>query len=209
MSVVLSALPAGERSRERLRALGVEALSERELLALVLRNGRKGESAVDLAATLLATFGGLSGLACALPEELAAVPGVGTAKASSLVAALRLGMLTGRVTDQPSVLRSSADIAHVAAQHLHGLRRERVLVLICDGANQLVQVAGESYLIRPPASRVPARCEAPRPRQPPPLVAAADEVSQVRHRVRRQLPEPADRGRRPQWRHRSATAAAS
>src|SRR5713226_7727061 len=89
MSVVLSALPVRERPRERLWALGVEALCERELLALVLRNGRKGESAVDLAGSLLGTFGDLSGLARALPEELAAVPGVGTAKAASLVAALR------------------------------------------------------------------------------------------------------------------------
>lgn len=90
MAVVLSALPAHERPRERLRAVGVEALSERELLALVLRNGRTGESAVDLAGSLLAAFGGLTGLARALPEELATIPGVGLAKAASLVAALRL-----------------------------------------------------------------------------------------------------------------------
>ena len=138
--MVLSALPVSERPRERLRALGAESLSERELLALVLRNGRKGESAVDLAGSLLATFGGLSGLARALPEELAAIPGVGIAKAASVVAALRLGVLTGRVVDEVPVLRSSADIARVAAEHLHGLRRERVLVLVCDGANRLVQV---------------------------------------------------------------------
>ena len=96
MAVVLSALPERDRPRERLRAIGVGALSERELIALVLRNGRTGESAVDLASTLLAAFGGLSGLAQALPEELAQIPGVGPAKSASLVAALRLGALAGR-----------------------------------------------------------------------------------------------------------------
>ncbi|HLQ52969.1 MAG TPA: DNA repair protein RadC [Streptosporangiaceae bacterium] len=139
MATVLSALPKHERPRERLRAVGVEALSERELLALVLRNGRTGESAIDLAGSLLAAFGGLSGLARALPEELAMIPGVGQAKAASLIAALRLGALVGSEVERP-VLRSSTDIARVAAEHLRGLRRERVLVLVCDGANRLIQV---------------------------------------------------------------------
>src|SRR5258708_5718844 len=106
MPVVLSALPEHERPRERLLAVGVASLSERELLALVLRNGRTGESAVDLAGSLLATFGGLNGLARALPEELAVVPGVGSAKAASLVAAFRLGVLASRVVEA-SLLRSS------------------------------------------------------------------------------------------------------
>jgi DNA repair protein RadC len=106
MATVLSALPKHERPRERLRAVVVEALSERELLALVLRNGRTGESAVDLAGYLLAKFSGLAGLSRALPEELAMVPGIGQAKAASLVAALRLGALAGREVDSPGRCRS-------------------------------------------------------------------------------------------------------
>lgn len=137
MSVLLSELPAHERPRERLRALGVEALSEQELIALVLRNGRAGESAVGLAATLLARFGGINGLSRARPEELAVVPGVGAAKAASLVAAFRLGGLAGR-EDETLTLRCAEDVANVASSHLGGLRRERVLVLVCDSANRLM-----------------------------------------------------------------------
>ena len=137
MSVLLSELPAHERPRERLRALGVEVLSEQELIALVIRNGRAGESAVGLAATLLARFGGINGLSRARPEELAAVPGVGAAKAASLVAAFRLGGLAGRV-DETLTLRCAEDVAVVASSHLGGLRRERVLVLVCDSANRLM-----------------------------------------------------------------------
>src|SRR4051794_2190754 len=52
-------LPIRERPRERLLSLGVSALSDRELIALVLRNGRRGESALDVAGKLLADFGSL------------------------------------------------------------------------------------------------------------------------------------------------------
>ena len=106
MSVVLSELPEHERPRERLMALGVAALSEAELLALVLRSGRPGEGVVDVAARRLARFGGLDGLARARPEELAEVPGVGPAKAASLVAALRLRSL-GRHPAKSRVLASA------------------------------------------------------------------------------------------------------
>ncbi len=141
MSVVLSDLPEHERPRERLAALGPDALSERELLALVLRNGRRGESAVDLAGTLLVKFGGLTGLSGARPEEIAAISGIGPAKAAAVVAAFRLGALAGRRNGVTAVLSESADIALVASEHLTGLRRERLLVLVCDGGNRLTKVA--------------------------------------------------------------------
>ena len=72
-----------DRPRERLLARGAEALSERELLALLLGKGRRGESALDLAAALLAEHGGLAGVAAARPEELARRPGIGPAKRAS------------------------------------------------------------------------------------------------------------------------------
>ncbi|MHB8449247.1 MAG: UPF0758 domain-containing protein [Mycobacteriales bacterium] len=80
MPVLVVDVPVHERPRERLLARGAEALSERELLALVLRNGSRGESALDLAAALLAEYGSLAGLAVARPEELERRPGVGQAK---------------------------------------------------------------------------------------------------------------------------------
>ena len=139
MSVILSALPEHERPRERLVAMGAEALSERELLALVLRSGRVGESALDVAGVLLARFRGLDGIARALPEELAEVAGVGPAKAAALVAAFRLSSLLDR-PPASLVLDRSETIAQVAFEHLGRLRRERVIVLVCDGANRLIRV---------------------------------------------------------------------
>jgi DNA repair protein RadC len=110
-------------------------LSERELLALVLRQGHRGESALDLAGSLLCEYGSVSALAGARPEELAQRSGIGVAKAASLVAAFRLG----RLVDGPGTLalRSAVDIAGSVSSELAGLRRERVLVLVCDGANRV------------------------------------------------------------------------
>jgi DNA repair protein RadC len=118
-------LPERERPRERLISLGAGALSDRELLALVLREGRRGESALDLAGALIVEFGSLEALGSALPEELSRRPGVGPAKAAALVAAFRLGQ-AARKRPASMVLRSAADVAAVALRELDGARRERV-----------------------------------------------------------------------------------
>ena len=111
-------------------------MSERELLAIVLRSGLQGKSALDLATALLGEYGSLSALARARPEELATRRGVGIAKAASLVATFQLGRRVG-LDDTAPVLRSPSKVAEVARLELDGLRRERVLVLVCDAANRL------------------------------------------------------------------------
>lgn len=137
MPVPMAALPRHERPRERLLQRGVDALSERELLALVLRNGTSGLSALDLAGDLLADYGSLGALASARPEELAARKGIGETKAAGLVATFHLARRIAQAADEPVVLRSAADVARVARAELAGARRERVLVLVCDASNRL------------------------------------------------------------------------
>ncbi|MGI8722377.1 MAG: UPF0758 domain-containing protein, partial [Geodermatophilaceae bacterium] len=105
MTVLMAAVPPHERPRERLLARGAEALTERELLALVLRNGTRGLSALDLAAELLAEYGNVARLAAARPEELATRKGVGTAKAAAVVAAFQLAHRVEAQVDAPLVLR--------------------------------------------------------------------------------------------------------
>jgi len=133
----MASIPAQDRPRERLAALGALALTERELLALVLRNGVAGESVLDMATLLLADFGGLRAIANARAEELAWRPGVGSAKAAALVAAFELGRRVDQSTMTPATLRAAEDVAGVAGSELAGARRERALVLVCDGANRL------------------------------------------------------------------------
>jgi DNA repair protein RadC len=83
--------PAGERPREKLLAKGAAALSEAELLAIFLRTGVKGRSAVDLARQMLSHFGGLRGLLNASQDDFCAMPGMGPAKYAQLQATLEMG----------------------------------------------------------------------------------------------------------------------
>lgn len=141
MPVVMAAVPLEERPRERLFAHGVESLSARELVALILGSGARGSSALDLADELLADFGSLAGLAAARPEELACRRGVGNAKAAALVAAFGLARKAHHTATNREVLRTAEDAARVASRELAGLRRERVLVLVCDPRNRLRHVS--------------------------------------------------------------------
>lgn len=137
MAVLMAAVPPHERPRERLLALGAEALTERELIALVLRNGTKGMSALDLAAELLAEYRTLRALSAARPEELAMRPGVGPAKAAALVASFELARRGDGRDKELVLLRGPEDVARIARRELDGARRERLLVLVCDAANRV------------------------------------------------------------------------
>ncbi|MGJ3257942.1 MAG: UPF0758 domain-containing protein, partial [Alcanivorax sp.] len=83
--------PADERPREKLLARGAESLSDAELLAIFLRTGQQGMTAVDLARRQLAAGGGLRGLRDAGEERMARLPGMGSARREVLLAALGAG----------------------------------------------------------------------------------------------------------------------
>jgi DNA repair protein RadC len=82
--------PLGEQPRERLLARGPAALSDAELVALLLRTGTAGSSALDVAHGLIGRFGGIAGLLAAPAAEVAAVRGVGPAKCAELAAVVEL-----------------------------------------------------------------------------------------------------------------------
>ncbi|MEV0063966.1 DNA repair protein RadC [Nocardia sp. NPDC050718] len=136
MSVPIANLPVAQRPRERLLLLGPHALSDVELLALLLGQGTRGQSALELAAQLLGEYGGLAELAAARPEELARRAGIGPAKAATVIAAFHLGTRS-RITEAVPRLSSPADIARVAVPLFAGARVERLLVLICDTQHRL------------------------------------------------------------------------
>lgn len=96
--------PESERPREKLLARGPGALSDAELLAIFLRTGVPGMTAVDLARTLLARFGGLRGLLAADRGTLCAAPGLGPAKYAQLQAAVEMArrhLYEGLVRGEP------------------------------------------------------------------------------------------------------------
>jgi len=99
-----------QRPRERLLEYGARSLSDAELLAVLIRTGIRGRSAVVEAHSLLADVGGLAGVARLDFRELSARPGLGPAKVASLLAAIELGqrlakaeMRTAERLDQPQI----------------------------------------------------------------------------------------------------------
>ena len=82
--------PVSERPREKLLEHGAQALSDAELLAIFLRTGIKGKSAVDIARDLLHDFGGVRQLLQASPTDMCLAPGMGIAKCVQLQAVLEL-----------------------------------------------------------------------------------------------------------------------
>ena len=129
-----------DRPRERLDAVGSEALSDAELVALLLRTGGRGADAHAVAARLLERPGGLLGLARASRRELAAVPGVGPAKQATLRAAFELGrrLAAGRLAPGAS-LRGPADVFRHFHPTLRDAPHERFLVLLLDGRHRLLR----------------------------------------------------------------------
>ncbi len=139
-------LPSGERPRERLRDLGPRALSTAELVAILLRTGRQGESVLNLAANLLSRFRGLGGLARASHGELCEVKGVSEAKASQLLAALELGRRG--VSSYPEVrpvIGSPRDVFDLVGAEMALLSQEHLRVLLLNTKNQ-VQGIPEIYI---------------------------------------------------------------
>ena len=132
-------LPEVDRPRERLLSRGVSALSDRELLGLVLGTGLPGCDAIELAATLIGKAGGLSALATADPHALKRLPGVGAAKAARVAAAFELARRSA-VAEPRRRVTNSSDVASVAASCLKGLRHERVVVVACDTSGGLLRV---------------------------------------------------------------------
>lgn len=131
-------LPEVDRPRERLLKLGAGALSDRELLALILGAGSPGCDAIELASQMICGQAGLGGLAGTDPHALTQLPGVGPAKAARVAAAFELGR---RSNQEPQLKRihGSADLAAAARPLLNGLRHERAVVVVCNSAGKLIR----------------------------------------------------------------------
>ncbi len=132
--------PEDERPRERLIAEGAQRLTTAELLAIILRTGSRGRSAVDLARRLLHDLNGLGGLEAADPATVAAATGMGPAKTAQIKAALELGRRLLAEVEQGSHQRitSSQDVLSLCAPRLRGLQHERCDLLFLNGGNDVV-----------------------------------------------------------------------
>jgi DNA repair protein RadC len=134
-------LPTDQRPRERLLAEGEDALSDAELLAIILRSGTPEHTAVGVAQKLLARFENFRGLAGRSAGEMATVKGVGPAKAAQIKAALEIGrrlavQQTG-ASERP--IADSSDIFQAYGPRLRGMRKETFLAVLLDARHCVIR----------------------------------------------------------------------
>jgi DNA repair protein RadC len=132
--------PPTDRPRERLAALGPSALSDAELLALLLRTGTAREDVLAFASRVLVALGGLGAIPRMHASELVAIPGIGPATAAEIVAALELGRRAAQrlAADRPQIMRP-ADAAALLAPRLAHLEQEQCVALLLDRKHRLLR----------------------------------------------------------------------
>lgn len=137
--MALKDMPLATRPRERLLALGPQALADAELVALLLRTGTAGRSVLQLAEDLLGRCGGLSGLLHAKPADLRGVKGVGPARQAELAAVIELARrsLAERLSQRPAMDHPEAVRQHLSLQ-LGALPHEVFAVLFLDAQLRLI-----------------------------------------------------------------------
>ncbi len=131
--------PAGERPREKLLQRGAAALSDAELLAIFLRTGCRGRSAVDLARELLAKFGSLRVLLRTGHREFTGIAGLGTAKYIQLQAALEIGRRHWReLLDRGNAIDRPDESRRYLQTMLRDRRREIFAALFLDNRHRVI-----------------------------------------------------------------------
>ncbi|MDX9992487.1 MAG: DNA repair protein RadC [Anaerolineales bacterium] len=130
-----------ERPRERLQNLGPQALSNAELIAILLRVGVPGENAVQVGQRLLQKFGGIAGIHRAPFDELIDQHGIGEAKAAQIKAAIELGRrLTLESPQERPAINSPADAAALIQYEMQALEQEHLRVMLLDRRNRVQEI---------------------------------------------------------------------
>jgi DNA repair protein RadC len=137
----LREIPEGERPRERLQSLGASALTNAELIAILLGTGTRDENVLELATRLHSIYGGLGGLSKLNVAELSQEHGMGFAKASRLRAALELGLrLASTHPEERVIVRSPAEISGLLMNEMSQLTQEELRVVLLNTKNQVVRI---------------------------------------------------------------------
>lgn len=140
-AVRIREIPQSDRPREKLAARGPSSLTDAELLAIFLRTGMKGKSAISMAAELLRKKGSLLALSRCSASELtdAQVSGLGPAKAAELSAAFELGRRLARSGQERPVLDSAEAIFAAFGAEMQAMNKEVLKVLLLDTKLRLLR----------------------------------------------------------------------
>jgi len=184
--LTIQEMPAQERPREKLAGLGVSALSDSELIAILLRTGMKGRNAIEVARDLLSRFQSLGGLARAGVKELASVKGVGKTKAVQLAAAFGLGNRLTHETLTKSKIDSPELVYQLLGTEMRSLAQESLRAILLDTRYQLMRIVEISL------GSLNESIAHPREIFRPALIYSGDPApSEADHRLTRRLAEVA------------------
>ncbi|MBC8016875.1 MAG: DNA repair protein RadC [Sporomusaceae bacterium] len=139
--LMIKELPEEERPREKMLSKGAQALSNGELVAILLRTGTKDDSVLRVAERLLKKYEelGVAALASLGPQELSKVKGIGPVKAVTIVAAIELGKrLNGLASADRPVIRAPKDAADLLMARLRYEPREHFMILVLSTKNHVL-----------------------------------------------------------------------
>jgi len=134
-------LPLDDRPREKLLMRGAQSLSDAELVAILLRTGKKGKSVIEIARELINSEGNLAMLATKTVDSLQRISGIGKDKAATLAAAFELSR---RILSQPKwfankKITSPQDIAEIFIPILRDDNKEKFIVVCLSSANKIIK----------------------------------------------------------------------
>lgn len=133
-------MPKEDRPRERLAARGASALSDAELIAILLRTGTAGANAIEVARQLIKEFKSLGRLSRCSVKELASIKGVGFAKATQLAAAFGLGHRLARENFIAQRIETPEQVYQLLGSELRTLHKESLRVVLLDTRYHLIDV---------------------------------------------------------------------
>lgn len=133
-------MESDERPRERMQKNGAEALSNYELIAILLRTGMKNENVIDQAKRMLLTIGGLYGLKKVSLDELSHIRGIGLAKAAQICAAVELGRRFSVIHDENDklMIQSAEDVYNIVYYEMSTFNHEELWILNLDTRHRLI-----------------------------------------------------------------------
>ncbi|MDD3274753.1 MAG: DNA repair protein RadC [Candidatus Omnitrophica bacterium] len=134
--------PKSDRPRERLFKLGEHALTNTELLAILLRSGCRGSSALDLSRKILERFGGFGKMSHADIKRWEGLKGAGKAKIAQIRSALEIGrrFREEKARESRPVIHSSQEAAEILSPRMKHLRKEVFKVMFLDSQNRVLEI---------------------------------------------------------------------
>lgn len=139
-SLTIHELPEEDRPREKLAAKGAGALSDSELIAILLRTGMQGANAIEVARALLAEYKTLGALSRCSVREIAKIKGIGMAKAVQLAAAFGLGARLARETLSKQKIDAPELVYDLLGPEMRALHKESLRIILLDTRYHLLRI---------------------------------------------------------------------